>query len=136
VIPIAKISDPLEPRDYRPVSILPALSKALEMVIRDQIVRFLDCARALNRFQSGFRKCHGTVTALLGVSDDIYRMLDQKMVVALSLLDFSKAFDSVDHELLCRKLVQFFGFSSSAVHIYVGVHSVFVNGVFFPQGSQ
>jgi hypothetical protein len=78
------------------------------MVIRDQIVSFLDCARALNRCQSGFRKCHGTVTALLGVSDDIYRMLDQKMVVALSLLDFSKAFDSVDHELLCRKLVQFF----------------------------
>jgi hypothetical protein len=149
VIPIAKISDPLEPKDYRPISILPALSKALEMVMRDQIVGFLDCARALDRFQSGFRKCHSTVTALLGVSDDIYRMLDQKMVVALLLLDFSKAFDSVDHELLCRKLVRFFGFSSSAVRFlesYLRRRSqcVFVNGVFseflpvdkgVPQGS-
>jgi hypothetical protein len=82
VIPIAKISDPLEPKDYIPISILPALSKALEMVMQDQIVSFLDRAPALDRFQSSFRKCHSTVTALLGVLDDIYRMLDQKMVVA------------------------------------------------------
>jgi hypothetical protein len=99
VIPIAKKSDPLVPKDSRPISILPALCKALKMVMRDQIVSFLDCAQALDRFQSGFRKCHSTDMALLGVSDDIYRMLDQKMVVALLLLDISKAFDSVDHEL-------------------------------------
>jgi hypothetical protein len=74
VIPIAKISDPLELKDYKPISILPALSKAVKMVMRDQIVSFLDCARALDRFQSSFRKCHSTVKALLGVSDDIYRM--------------------------------------------------------------
>jgi hypothetical protein len=124
VIPIAKISDPLEPKDYRPISILPALSKALDIVMRDQIVGFLDW------FQSSFRKCHSTVTALLGVSDDIHRMLDQKMVVALLLLDFSKAF-----ELLCRKLVRFVGFSSSAVRFlksYLRRRSqcVIVNGVF------
>jgi hypothetical protein len=65
VIPIAKISDPLEPKDYRPISILPAFSKALEMVMRDQIVSFWDCVRALDRFQFDFRKCHSTVTALL-----------------------------------------------------------------------
>jgi hypothetical protein len=100
VIPVAKISNPLEPKDYRPISILPALSKALEMVMRYQIVSFLDCARALDRFQSGFRKCHSTVTALLGVSADIYRMLEQKMVVALLLLDFSKVFDAFDPKLV------------------------------------
>jgi hypothetical protein len=62
-------------------------------------------------------------------------MLDQIMVVALWLLDFSKAFDSVDHELLCRKLVRFFGFSSTAVRFlksYLRRRSqcVFVNAVF------
>jgi hypothetical protein len=95
-----------------------------------RLLIFLDCAQALDRFQSGFR-----VTALLGVSDDIYRMLDQRMVVALLLLDFSKTFDSVDHELLCRKLVRFFGFSSSAVRSLKSYfrrrsQCVFVNGVF------
>jgi hypothetical protein len=75
------------------------------MVMRDQIVSFLDCTRALDRFQSGFRKYHSTVTALLRASDNIYRMLDQKVVVALLLLDFSKAPDSVDHELLCPKII-------------------------------
>jgi hypothetical protein len=149
VIPIAKISDHREPKDYRPISILPALSKALEMVMRDQIVSFLDCARTLDRFQSSFRKCHSTVTAHLEVSNDIYRMLDQKTVVALLLLEFSKAFDSVDNELLCRKLLRFFWFCSSAVRFlksYLRRRSqcVFVNGVFseflrvgkgIPQGS-
>jgi hypothetical protein len=72
---------------------------------------------------------------LLGVSDDIHRMLDQKMVVALLLLDFSKTFDSVYHELLCRKLVRIFGFSSSAVRClksYLRRRSqcAFVSGVF------
>jgi ribonucleases P/MRP protein subunit RPP40 len=114
-----------------------------------KLLVFLDCARPLNRFQSSFRKCHGTITALLGVSDDIYRMLDQKMFAALLLLDFSKAFDSVDHKLLCRKFVRFFGFSSSAVrflkyYLRRRFQRVFVNGVFseflpvdkgFPQGS-
>jgi hypothetical protein len=62
-------------------------------------------------------------------------MLDQNMVVALLLLDFSKAMDSVDHELLCRKLVRFFGFSSSAVcflksYLRQRSQCVFVNGVF------
>jgi hypothetical protein len=76
VVPIAKIFDPLEPNDYRPVSILPALSKALEIVMRDQIVAYIESTRALNPFQSSFRSGHSTVTALLNITDDIYRLLD------------------------------------------------------------
>jgi hypothetical protein len=51
VIPIAKISEPLKPKDYRPISISPALAKAIKMEMRDQTVSFFDCARALDRFQ-------------------------------------------------------------------------------------
>jgi hypothetical protein len=98
VVSIAKISDPLEPKDYRPVSILSALSKALEIVMRDQIVVYIESARALSPLQSGFRLVgYSTVTTLLIIIDDIYMMLDQRFFVALVLLDFSKAFDTVDH---------------------------------------
>jgi hypothetical protein len=69
----------------------------------------------LDVFQSGFRSGHSTVTALLNITDDIHGYLDQGLFVVLVLLDFSKAFDSVDHDLLCHKLERFFDFSSSAV---------------------
>jgi hypothetical protein len=64
---------------------------------------------------SGFRPGHSTVTALLNITDDINGMFDQVYFVALVLLDFSKAFDSIDHLLLCRKLESRYGFSSSTV---------------------
>nr|CAI5860854.1 unnamed protein product [Callosobruchus analis] len=54
--------------------------------------------------QSGFRKMHGTQSALLKVSNDIASSLDQSMHTALILLDQSKAFDVVNHELLLAKL--------------------------------
>jgi hypothetical protein len=116
IIPIAKVADPLKPEDYRPISILPALSKALEMLMRDQMVEYLESNNALDPLQSGFRSGHSTTTALLCITDDIYKFLDEGMFVILVLLDFSKAFDTVNHELLCCKLANLFGFSSSAVN--------------------
>jgi hypothetical protein len=110
-----KIPDPLESAHLRPISILPALSKALEILMRDQMVCFLKSVGALDVFQSGFRSGHSTVTALLNITDDIHGYLDRGLFVVLVLLDFSKAFDSVDHDLLCHKLEHFFDFSSSAV---------------------
>jgi hypothetical protein len=74
-----------------------------------------DDVGALVPLQSGFRPNHSTVTALLNITDNIYGMLDQGYFVTLLLLDFSKAFDSIDHLLLCRKLESRYGFSSSAV---------------------
>jgi hypothetical protein len=106
------VSDPFEPGHFRPISILPALSKALEIVIA-----YLTDVGALSPLQSGFRPGHSTITALLKITDEIYAMLDQGYFIALVLLDFSKAFDSIDHLLLCRKLENRYGFSSSAVSL-------------------
>jgi Reverse transcriptase (RNA-dependent DNA polymerase) len=78
----------LKHEDYRPISILPALSKALEMLMRDQMVEFLDSNNALDALQSGFRTGHSTTTALLCITDDIYKYLDGGMFVILVLLDF------------------------------------------------
>jgi Reverse transcriptase (RNA-dependent DNA polymerase) len=149
IVPVAKIKDPCRLKDYRPISILPALSKALERIMKDQIVAFCDARGLLNSFQSGFRPGHSTTTALLKITDDIAKDLDRNFISILVLLDFSKAFDTVNYKLLCQKLKNFFHFSESAVlfvNSYLTGRSqcVFANGALssflpvtqgVPQGS-
>jgi Reverse transcriptase (RNA-dependent DNA polymerase) len=120
ILPIPKKKNPSELSDYRPISILPALSKAIEVLMRDQIVEFLDRHHLLNELQSGFRPKHGTTTALLKISDDIQMARERKLVSILLLLDFSKAFDSVFHSLLCAKLSDLYKFGPSSIKL---VHS-------------
>jgi hypothetical protein len=115
ILPIPKNKNPSELSDYRPISILPALSKAIELLMRDRIVIFLNRHNFLNEFQSGFRPAHGTTTALLKISDDIQRA--RELVSILLLLDFRKAFDSVIHSLLCAKLSDLYSFGTSAVSL-------------------
>lgn len=100
--------------DYRPICILPSLSKVLEKLIKNQITDFLDDNELLNRYQSGFRKKHNTGTALLKVTHDIRAAMDKKLLTVLLLLDFSKAFDSISFDKLCNKLKLNFNFSNSA----------------------
>jgi Reverse transcriptase (RNA-dependent DNA polymerase) len=84
--------------------------------MRDQMVNFLQSTNALDALQSGFRVSNSTTTALFCITDDIYKYLDDGMLAFLVLLDFSKAFDKVNHELLCYKLMNKFSFSSSAAN--------------------
>jgi hypothetical protein len=88
VLPAAKIKDPSRLKEYSS-----ALSYALERIMKDQIVAFCNERDLLNRFQSGFWLGHSTTTALLKITDDISIEMD---VVFLVLLDFSKAFDTVN----------------------------------------
>jgi hypothetical protein len=110
-----KIPDPLEPAHLKPISILSALSEALEILMRDQMTCFLESVGALDVFQSGFRSGHSTVPALLNIKDDVHGYLYRGLFVVLVLLDFSKAFDLVEHDLLRQKLERFFDFFSSAL---------------------
>jgi hypothetical protein len=71
ILHVPKVRDPHKLRDYRPISVLRALSKALEVVIRDQMIRFIDGNRLLSLYQSGFWSNHSTATALLKITDDI-----------------------------------------------------------------
>jgi hypothetical protein len=66
----------------------------------------------LSPLQSGFRPGHSTITAVLNITDDISSMFHQGYFLALVLLDFSKAFDSIVHLLLCWKLESRYGFPS------------------------
>ena len=104
VIPIPKVSNPTSFTDYRPISILPFLSKILERIVHDQLSSFLTKNHILSPFQSGFRPGHSTVTALNKVNDDIRYGIDNQQVTILALLDFSNAFNSVDFDILLAVL--------------------------------
>ncbi|KAL1459074.1 hypothetical protein WDU94_011083, partial [Cyamophila willieti] len=104
VVPLQKINSPTSCNDYRPISLLPILSKALEKLAIWQIIDFAESQNVLDVFQSGFRRRHSTATALVKVTDDIRLSLDAGKVTFLVLLDMSKAFDSVDFDILLATL--------------------------------
>lgn len=114
VVPIAKIKDPKDYKDLRPITILPVLSKVFEKVIEKQIRAHLCRYHLFPENQSGFRPNHSCTTALLNVTDDLLRSHDQGKVSILTLLDFSKAFDTINHDILCAVL-EHMGFSQSSV---------------------
>lgn len=114
VVPVPKTS---KADEFRPISILPFLSKVFEKVLQKQINHHLARHNLLSPRQFGFRQKHSCTTAVLGVSESIRHALDEGLVSFLVLLDFSKAFDMVDHSILCHKLSLFYNFSPCAVKL-------------------
>lgn len=106
VLPYHKSGDVDQVTNYRPISLLPILSKVLEKIVANQLTSFLENNKLLAESQHGFRKGLSTETALLKVSEHIYSNIDKKRVSLLMLLDLSKAFDSVSHEILINKCNQ------------------------------
>ena len=95
------------PRDltenYRPISILPAISKIMERILHDQIYQYLSDNSLLSEHQFGFRKLHSTASALLDSTNSWYVNMDRKMFNLVVLLDVKKAFDTIDHSILLNK---------------------------------
>lgn len=114
VIPVPKVKNPNSLSDYRPISLLCAISKALEKIVHGQVTRFLNSHNLLDRFQSGFKAGHSTTTALLKVTEDLKVSMDRRLVSLLLLFDFSKAFDRVNHKILLAKL-EYLNFDSTAL---------------------
>ena len=104
VTPVFKSGDPDEITNYRPISILPVLSKIIEKVVANQLVEYLEINNFLSNTQHGFRRGLSTETALIKVVNEIYDNMDRNKITLLTLCDLSKAFDSVHHELLLSKL--------------------------------
>ena len=93
-----------DPSNYRPLSILPVLSKVFERAAANQIVAYLNEHNLLNEIQHAYRKGHSTETCLNEITDFIYEEIDKGNLVGLASLNLSKAFDSIDHDLLIEKL--------------------------------
>ena len=97
--PDIKSGDRTATSNYHPISLTSIISKVLERIIRKQVSSFIDKKGYLNSTQHGFRSGHSCLSALLSVFDDTMHMLEAGGSVDMVYLDFSKAFDKVDHNL-------------------------------------
>ena len=104
VTPVFKKGDTDDVNNYRPISILPISMKIFEKVVHYQVSGFLDSSNLLSTSQSGFRHGYSTDTAVICVSDFILKELGDGKYVGAVLVDLKKAFDTVDHKILLKKL--------------------------------
>jgi len=115
VTPIFKGGDPLLIKNYRPVSVLPVFSKIYERAMYNRLMNYLEKNKILYEYQFGFKKNHSTYMALSILIDKIMNALDNNEHVIGLYLDFAKAFDTVDHQILLKKL-QHYGIRGNALH--------------------
>lgn len=104
VKPLFKKNDRSEIGNYRPVSILCIISKILEKAVYKQLEAHLIQHDLLYQFQSGFRSSYSTDTCLIHLFDHIKSQTSKGLFTGMVMIDLQKAFDTVDHQILCQKL--------------------------------
>ena len=114
VKPFYKKEAKTEPKNYRPISLLPLISKVIEKVILNQMENFLDTNMILYSCQSGFRKHYSTDTCLSYLTDKVRTGFEKGLLTGMVFIDLQKAFDTVDHGILLDKMNRL-GFSNSTV---------------------
>ena len=106
VTPIHKIGSKLKPKQYRPVSFTSHVMKVFERVIKRYIVKHLVQQNLINPGQHGFVPGRSTQTQLLQHYCDIFESLSEGTRIDTVFLDFAKAFDKVNYEILLQKVVK------------------------------
>ena len=117
VVPLPKIANPTTFKELRPISILSTLSKILERVITEQLQTYLNTNGIIPPNQSGFRQGFSCATALLDLTDTIISSIDEGQIGALVMLDYTKAFDTINHPILLSVLCHI-GLGESAVRFF------------------
>lgn len=106
IIPLSKVAKPASSSDTRPIANLPHFAKIFDKLVTIQLMDFLESNNLLTSYQSGFRKSLNTQSALLKVIEDIRLGIEEGFVTVLILFDFRKAFDSINHTVLLRRMRQ------------------------------
>ena len=104
VTPIYKSGPKTDTNNFRPISVIYVFSRMLERLTHDQLFEFLKTNKRLTRNQAAFRKHYSTITSLVGSTDYWYESIDHSKVNLTVFLDLKKAFDTVDHSVLMKKL--------------------------------
>ena len=104
VAPVYKKGPKCKPSNYRPISLTCIASKLIEHILVSNIITHFDSQNLLNSFQHGFRSKHSCETQLVSFTQEIFDNLENYKQTDLIIMDFSKAFDKVDHKLLIYKL--------------------------------
>lgn len=115
VSPLHKSGPCDDVNNYRPISVLPVLSKILEKHVHFSLINYLNEYNLLHPTQSGFRSAHSCETALVNMIDRWLNSLDNGQLVGVVLVDFKKAFDLVDHKILLQKL-KIYGLSDDSLN--------------------
>ena len=112
ITPVFKKKDPLNKMNYRPVSVLPSVSKLFEKLMQNQLVKYIE--NHLSPHLCGYRKGFSSQQALISLIENWKKSLDKKGYGGAVLIDLSKAFDTIKHDLLVAKL-HAYGFSKKAL---------------------
>ena len=117
VIPIYKSGSTMELNNYRPISVLNIFSKTFEGLMYNKLIKFLDKYNILDQNQFGFRQGHSTHHALITLVDKITKSLDNGDIVIGVFIDLKKAFDTVDHKILFKKLY-YYGIRGNTLKLF------------------
>ena len=107
VIPLFKGGDKEDLNCYRPISLLPSIGKLFEKVISIRVTNYLNHFNLLSPHQFGFRENFSTEHAILDIHEKLLKNLDSGLASCAIFLDLAKAFDSVSHKILLRKLEKY-----------------------------
>ena len=115
VLPIFKGGEKFDPSNYRPISILPTVSKIFcKKHINKHLMAYLNKYKLIHEYQTGFRQRHSCQTALVKLIDEWIKCTDKGEMIGAIFINFRKAFDLVDHNILLRK-ISLYHFNYSAV---------------------
>ena len=107
VVPLFKSGDKNNTDNYRPISVLPTLSKLLEKAVHNQLSQYLEGNDLLNMFQFGYRDKRSTQLATTLLVDEIREAAEKGQLVGALFLDLSKAFDTISHDVILEKLKRY-----------------------------
>ncbi|XP_065679861.1 uncharacterized protein LOC136094168 [Hydra vulgaris] len=107
IIPIFKTGETSLLNNYRPISILPTFSKILERIVYNRLYEYLLQNNLLNKKQFGFQTKHSTEHAILDLVNSMSNSFDKKQFVLGTFIDLSKAFDTVNHNILLKKMERY-----------------------------